>query len=277
MSLKCQSPHRHWIARRICGRKDSPPPRRLLNIGTFLSNMGNEFFSPGEQRAIKVNELFTRIAPRYDLINDLQSLGFHRRWKRRVVAAAAPQPGERVLDVCCGTGDLAFALTAGGAEVVGLDFNASMLAVSARRLVGSRASVPRFMQGDAMALPFPDAQFDIVTVGYGLRNLASWESGLNEMVRVAKPGARLLVLDFGKPDNPLWRAVYFSYLRLFVPLLGLLVCRNASAYAYILESLRHYPAQQGVATRMRELGLLQVRVDNFLGGAMSINFGVKAK
>ena len=163
--------------------------------------MGNEFFSPGEQRAIKVNELFARIAPRYDLINDLQSLGLHRRWKRRVVADAAPQPGERVLDVCCGTGDLAFALATGGAEVVGLDFNAPMLAVAARRLVGSGVSVPRFMQGDAMALPFPDAQFDIVTVGYGLRNLASWETGLNEMVRVAKPGARLLVLDFGKPDN----------------------------------------------------------------------------
>jgi demethylmenaquinone methyltransferase/2-methoxy-6-polyprenyl-1,4-benzoquinol methylase len=270
------SGHRR-VALRICGRKGSPPPRRLLNIGTFLSNMGNEFFSPGEQRAIKVNELFARIAPRYDLINDLQSLGLHRRWKRRLVADAAPQPGERALDICCGTGDLAFALAAGGAEVVGLDFNAPMLAVAARRLVSSGVGVPRFMQGDAMALPFPDAQFDIVTVGYGLRNLASWETGLHEMVRVAKPDARLLVLDFGKPDHAVWRAVYFGYLRLFVPLLGLLVCWNASAYAYILESLRHYPAQSGVAARMRELGLTQVRVDNFLGGAMSINFGVKVK
>lgn len=239
--------------------------------------MGNEFFSPGEQRAVKVNALFATIAPRYDIINDLQSLGLHRRWKRRVVAVAAPQPGERALDVCSGTGDLAFALAAAGAEVVGLDFSAPMLAIAARRLSGSGVRAPRFMQGDAMHLPFPDAQFDIVTVGYGLRNLASWETGLNEMVRVAKPGARLLVLDFGKPANALWRAVYFSYLRLFVPLLGLLVCRNASAYAYILESLRHYPAQQGVATRMRGLGLIEVRVENFLGGAMSINFGVKAK
>ena len=239
--------------------------------------MGNEFFSPGEQRAVKVNELFARIAPRYDFINDLQSLGLHRRWKRRVVTVAAPQPGERVLDVCCGTGDLAFALAAGGAEVVGLDFSAPMLAVATRRLSGSEAAAPRFLLGDAMHLPFPDAQFDIVTVGYGLRNLTSWETGLGEMVRVAKPGARLLVLDFGKPDHAVWRAVYFGYLRLFVPLLGLLVCRNASAYAYILESLRHYPAQEGVAARMRDLGLNQVRVENFLGGAMSINFGVKAK
>ena len=260
----------------ICGRIHSPPPPRLLNIGTLLSNMGNEFFSPGEQRASKVNELFAAIAPRYDLINDLQSLGQHRRWKRRVVTYAAPQPGARALDVCCGTGDLAFALAAGGAEVVGLDFSAPMLAVAARRLSGSGVAAPRFMQGDAMHLPFPNAHFDIVTVGYGLRNLVSWETGLNEMVRVAKPGARLLVLDFGKPDNAPWRAVYFSYLRLFVPLLGLLVCRNAGAYAYILESLRYYPAQRGVEFRMREMGLIQVRVENFLGGAMSINFGVKA-
>lgn len=239
--------------------------------------MGNEFFSPGEQRASQVNKLFALIAPRYDLINDLQSLGRHRRWKRRVVACAAPQPGERALDVCCGTGDLAFALAAGGAEVTGLDFSAPMLAVAARKASAANGGVPRFLQGDAMHLPFPDAHFDIVTVGYGLRNLACWETGLDEMVRVTKPGGRLLVLDFGKPDNALWRSLYFSYLRFFVPLLGLLVCRNARAYAYILESLRHYPAQRGVEARMWEMGLTQVRVENFLGGAMSINYGVKAK
>lgn len=246
--------------------------------------MGNKFYSPGEQRAGKVSELFATIAPRYDLINDLQSFGQHRHWKRRVVEGAAPQLGERALDVCCGTGDLAFALAERGSEVVGLDFSAPMLAVAARKCPGSgvASSVaggrsPQFVQGDAMRLPFPDAHFDIVTVGYGLRNLTSWETGLSEMVRVAKPGARLLVLDFGKPDNALWRTVYFSYLRLFVPLLGLLACRNASAYAYILESLRHYPAQRGVEARMRELGLINVRVENLLGGAMSINCGTKAK
>lgn len=239
--------------------------------------MGNEFFSPGEQRASQVNKLFAEIAPHYDLINDVQSLGRHRRWKRRLVAWAAPQPGQRALDLCCGTGDLAFALAARGAEVTGLDFSVPMLVVAARRALAAGGSAPRFIQGDAMHLPFADAHFDIVTVGYGLRNLASWETGLVEMVRVAKPGGRLLVLDFGKPDNALWRAVYFGYLRFFVPLLGLIVCRNASAYAYILESLRHYPAQRGVEARMKAMGLTQVRVENFLGGAMSINYGVKAR
>ncbi len=239
--------------------------------------MGNEFFSPGEQRASQVNKLFATIAPHYDLINDVQSLGRHRHWKHRLVTSAAPKPGERALDVCCGTGDLAFALATHGADVTGLDFSAPMLAIAAGRASDRAGRAPRFLQGDAMHLPFPDAHFDIVTVGYGLRNLANWEAGLGEMVRVAKPGGRLLVLDFGKPENTVWRAVYFSYLRFFVPLLGLLVCRNAQAYAYILESLQHYPAQRGVETRMREMGLVDVRVENFLGGAMSINFGGKAK
>ena len=131
------------------------------------------------------------------------------------------------------------------------------------------------MVGDAQQTSLPDAAFDVVTVGYGLRNLASWEAGLREMVRVAKPGGRLLVLDFGKPDNSLLRAVYFSYLKLCVPVLGLVFCRNAGAYAYILESLKHYPAQRGVEDKMRELGLVNVRIENLLGGAMSINYGEK--
>ncbi len=134
---------------------------------------------------------------------------------------------------------------------------------------------PKFIQGDAQQLPFPDKSFDVVTVGYGLRNLASWMTGLREMFRVAKPGARLVVLDFGKPSNRLWRAIYFGHLRCSVPLIGRLFCSNAEAYAYILESLKHYPAQEGVAEKMRELNLSNVRVINLLGGAMAINYGEK--
>ena len=132
------------------------------------------------------------------------------------------------------------------------------------------------MQGDAQQIPFPDHSFEIVTVGYGLRNLASLDTGLREMERVAKPGGRLLVLDFGKPDNALWRTVYFGYLRFFVPLMGLVFCGNPAAYAYILESLKHYPAQRGVAEKMIALGLKNVRILNLLGGIMSINTAEKA-
>jgi len=249
--------------------------------------MPNKFYSPGEQRAARVNDLFAAIAPRYDLINDLQSFGLHRRWKRRVVELAGVRPGDRALDLCCGTGDIALALARRGARVVGLDFTREMLAVAEKRRHRSefehrsndpQSTIhnPQFEQGDAQRIRFAEAEFDIVTVGYGLRNLANWKAGLSEMARVAKPGARLVVLEFGRPDNPLWRWIYFAYLRLFVPLLGLVFCRNADAYSYILESLKHYPAQSGVAERMRELGLVNVRVVNLIGGAMSINYGEKA-
>lgn len=245
--------------------------------------MTDEYFIPGDQRAHKVHELFAAIAPRYDLINDVQSFGLHRHWKRRVVELAGVRPGDRVLDVCCGTGDLALALARRGAEVTGLDFNEPMLTIARKRNQPSHGAIltdelqnPQFLLGDALHLPFADASFNIVTVGYGLRNLADWKAGLNEMVRVARPGARLLVLDFGKPANVLWRSVYFGYLRLFVPLLGLLLCRNAGAYGYILASLKHYPAQQGVAAQMHTLGLANVRIVNLIGGAMSINYGERA-
>lgn len=239
--------------------------------------MANVFFDPGEHRAARVKDLFARIAPRYDLINDLQSLGLHRRWKRRLVELARPEPRLAALDVCCGTGDLALALARRGATVTGLDFAEPMLAIARHR--GAETSDlperPRFVPGDAQQMPFPDGAFDIVTVGYGLRNLTDWRAGLREMCRVARPGGRLLALDFGKPQNRLWRRLYFGYLRCFVPALGLLVAGSAGAYGYILESLKHYPAQAGVEAAMRELGLVNVRVVNFLGGVMSINYGEK--
>ena len=253
--------------------------------------MSNVFYAPGEQRAAKVNDLFDAIARRYDLLNDLQSFGLHRRWKHRVVVLAAIQPGQRALDVCCGTGDLALALARRGVEVTGLDFSQAMLEIARLRSQKSEARSQKpevrnptsgfrplvFLQGDAQQLPFPDNSFDAVTVGYGLRNLASWETGLREMLRVAKPGGRLVVLDFGKPPNALWRAIYFAHLKMTVPLLGRLFCGNADAYAYILESLKHYPAQEGVAAKMRELNLSNVRLINLLGGAMAINYGEKPK
>lgn len=233
--------------------------------------MANAYFQPGEQRAARVQDLFRRVARRYDLINDLQSLGLHRLWKRRLVALTGAGPGQRALDVCCGTGDVTLALARRGAEAVGLDFTEPMLEV-ARTRGGEQA---RFLRGDAMQLPFPEGSFDVVTVSYGLRNLAQWEQGVAEMWRVAKPGGRIVVLDFGKPANRAWRALYFAYLRLAVPVFGWLLAGDAQAYAYILESLQHYPAQQGVAEALRRLGCEQVQVIEPLGGAMGINVGVK--
>ena len=239
--------------------------------------MSNEFYAPGEQRAQKVADLFGKIARRYDLINDLQSFGLHRRWKHRVVDMAAVKTGDHALDVCCGTGDIAFTLSSRGAVVTGLDFSEPMLEMARHKSPQSPTLSPRFLHGDAMRLPFADASFNVVTTGYGLRNLSDWQTGLSEMARVTRPGGRLLVLDFGKPDNSVWRALYFCYLRLAVPVFGLLFCGNAAAYSYILESLKHYPAQRGVEAKMRELHLVNVRVVNLIGGAMSINYGEKPK
>lgn len=252
--------------------------------------MPNAYYQPGTERASKVNQLFAAIAPRYDRINDLQSFGMHHRWKDRLVKLAGLKPGDQALDVCCGTGDITERLAATGAITTGLDFTDEMLAVARARARMSEARKPNaegghaftdhgsritYLQGDAMHLPFASNSFDAVTVGFGLRNLAEWEAGLREMHRVAKPGGRLLVLDFGRPDNALWRALYFAYLRLIVPVYGKLFCGNWSAYAYILESLQAYPAQRGVERGMRELKCRDVRVIQFFGGAMSINVGVK--
>jgi demethylmenaquinone methyltransferase/2-methoxy-6-polyprenyl-1,4-benzoquinol methylase len=242
--------------------------------------VSNVFYAPGERRAAKVNDLFAAIARRYDLLNDLQSFGLHRHWKHRVVELAAVRPGQPALDVCCGTGDIALALARGGSEVTGLDFSRAMLEIAENRRPKNTQSAtpnPKFIQGDAQQLPFPENSFDAVTVGYGLRNLSSWETGLGEMLRVARPGGRLVVLDFGKPSNAVWRTIYYAHLKLTVPLLGWLFCGNADAYAYILESLKHFPAQEGVAAKMRELNLSNVRVINLLGGAMAINYGEKPK
>jgi demethylmenaquinone methyltransferase/2-methoxy-6-polyprenyl-1,4-benzoquinol methylase len=242
--------------------------------------VSNIFYASGEQRGAKVNDLFASIARRYDLINDLQSFGLHRIWKRRVVELAQIKNGDRALDLCCGTGDISFALAQRGAETIGLDFSEKMLEVAEnRRQKNSNLKLKtqnlKFLQGDAQQIPFSENSFDIVTVGYGLRNLASWAAGLDEMFRVAKPGARLIVLDFGKPENWLWRRIYFAHLKCSVPLIGLLFCGNAQAYAYILESLKNYPAQLAVAEKMRGLNLKNIRVINLLGGAMAINYGEK--
>jgi demethylmenaquinone methyltransferase / 2-methoxy-6-polyprenyl-1,4-benzoquinol methylase len=236
--------------------------------------MANKFYQPGQQRAARVRDLFSAIAPRYDLINDLQSFGLHRFWKRRLVRMAGVQSAARVLDLCCGTGDVALDFARRGTQVVGLDFSEPMLAVAQARSRAEGLTID-FVQADAMRLPFADAEFDAVTISYGLRNLADISAGLREMYRVSKPGGRLLVLDFGKPRNPVLRSAYFAYLRYWVPLFGRLLCGDSASYEYILESLMNYPAQDGVAALMTALGCQHTSVANLLGGIMSINRGQK--
>lgn len=237
--------------------------------------MTNKYYEAGEKRAEKVNDLFAAVAPRYDLINDLQSFWMHRGWKKRLLRLAQVKPGERAVDLCCGTGDVAFALAGQGAQVVGVDFSGPMLQVAQQRQEKAGVKNVEFLRGDALHVPLEDGQADIVTISYGLRNLSDFKGGLEEMLRILKPGGRLLVLDFGVPDNALWRAAYFFYLKWFVPVFGRLFCGDADTHAYILESLKNYPGQRGVEKLMRELNCEQVQVVNLLGGVMGINYGVK--
>jgi demethylmenaquinone methyltransferase/2-methoxy-6-polyprenyl-1,4-benzoquinol methylase len=165
-----------------------------------------------------------------------------------------------------------------GAEVVGLDFSEGMLAVARGRLEGMGGQgLPqvKFVAGDALDLPFEAASFDAVTVAYGLRNLADLGRGLAEMARVTRPGGRLVALEFGKPANWVWRRLFFAYLGSAVPRLGRWFGGGAEAYGYILESLQHYPAQEGVVRLLEGLGLEGVRMENLMGGAMSIHVAEK--
>jgi len=253
----------------------SPPLNwnQIMPRASVASLMPNKYYVRGEDRAAKVHDLFAVVASRYDLINDLQSFGLHRLWKRRLIQLAQPGRGDRILDLCCGTGDIAFGLARSGAYVVGLDFSPEMLRVAQRR--ANSAAEIHWVRGDALRLPFDDEEFEALTVGYGLRNLANFETAILEMLRVLKHRGRLVILDFGKPENPIWRRIYFAYLGWFVPLFGKVFCGDAATHRYILESLKHYPAQRGVAALMAEMDCERVRAINLMGGVMSINYGEK--
>lgn len=215
--------------------------------------------------AARVHDLFAAIARRYDLLNDLMSLGLHRCWKQRLIELAG-QPHD-ALDLCCGTGDIAQRMSG---HVIGADFTDEML-----RIAATRTTRVRWIQADALCLPFPDASFDVVSVGYGLRNLADLDAGLREIHRVLRPGGKLLSLDFGKPENRLWRSLYFAHLRFWLPVLGHIFVGNAAAYGYILASLQAYPAQRGVKEMMERNGFTECGFEEFAAGAMAINFGIK--
>ncbi|HEY6148219.1 MAG TPA: ubiquinone/menaquinone biosynthesis methyltransferase, partial [Thermoanaerobaculia bacterium] len=219
--------------------------------------------------------MFSRLATRYDLVNDVMSFGLHRRWKRATVALAANGSAapKRWLDLCCGTGDMCFlAEKTAGARVTGADFTLPMLSV-ARGRGSESASACAFVQADALRLPFADASFDRITVGYGLRNLADLEGGLAEMRRVLAPGGRAAILDFGKPDNPLAGALYWAFLYLMMPAVGWLFHKDPQTYLYIPESLKKYPGQRGVEQMMRRAGFVNARYENRLLGTMGINIG----
>ena len=238
--------------------------------------MPNKYLSYDRERAPKVRQMFSRLASRYDLVNDVMSFGLHRVWKRQTVGIALKSlaPASRVLDLCCGTADMVFLAEeqAPGVRVFGADFTIPMLAVGRARS-RSRGRRAALAAADALRLPFPDGTFDAITVGYGLRNLADAEAGLAEMRRVLAPGGRVVILDFGKPANPVAGALYQAFLNTMMPFVGWLFHRDPETYLYIPESLKRYPAQRGVEQLMRRTGYVNVRVVDRLLGTMGINIG----
>ena len=220
-----------------------------------------------DPRAAQVHRLFARIARRYDLLNDVMTLGMHRLWKRRLVKLAG-QPAT-ALDLCCGTGDLALRFTG---CVVGVDFTGEML-----RIAQARNSTGIWLCADALRLPFPDNSFDVVSVGYGLRNLSNLDTGLREIYRVLRPGGKLLALDFGKPEAAWLRRAFFAHLRFHLPWMGRWSCGDPAAYEYILASLEKYPAQRGVRQLMESVGYRECDFEEFFGGTMAINLGIKPR
>ena len=229
---------------------------------------------PEQDKARRVREVFDSVASRYDLMNDVMSLGLHRAWKAYAVAVARVQPGDRVLDLAAGTGDLtrAFARAAGPSGTVWhTDINEAMLRAGRDRLLDEGLSLPTVVC-DAEQLPFADASFDLASVAFGLRNMTHKDRALAEICRVLRPGGRLLVLEFSrvwKPLAPLYDAYSFSVL----PALGSLIAGNRDAYRYLAESIRMHPGQEALKGMMESAGLSRVEYFNLSAGVVAVHRG----
>jgi demethylmenaquinone methyltransferase/2-methoxy-6-polyprenyl-1,4-benzoquinol methylase len=229
----------------------------------------------GKRRYVRT--LFATIADRYDLITRVLSYGQDRRWKRRLVSMAAPAPGMSALDLATGTGDIAFALAERGANVVGLDLTPRMIELARGKQAaqvpgtGDERAALHFIVGDMQALPFPPASFDLVTTGYGLRNVPDLVMAIDEIRRVLKPGGRLLSLDFNRPQNPLVRSAYLMYLSMIGGALGWTLHRDPDTYRYIPASIRNYPGAEAVAGLMKARGFARATHNRVLGGLMAIH------
>jgi ubiquinone/menaquinone biosynthesis methyltransferase len=234
----------------------------------------NDRIATPEGKSRFVRSLFSTIADRYDLITVVLSYGQDRRWKKRLVALAPPLAGCRALDLATGTGDIAFSLASAGARVVGLDITPRMIELAARKAAPHPACA--FVLGDMLTLPFPDGTFELVTTGYGLRNVPNLDVALDEIVRVLAPGGVALSLDFNKPANRFVCRVYLWYLTIVGALLGWMLHGDPDTYRYIPASIRRYPGAEPVARAMAARGFRNVRSVPVLGGLMAIHYAQRA-
>jgi demethylmenaquinone methyltransferase/2-methoxy-6-polyprenyl-1,4-benzoquinol methylase len=240
----------------------------LLAPGTTPAGAQTE-----QQASAWVRGMFGRIAPRYDLLNHLLSMNIDRYWRARTVSRVAQileRPGAQVLDVCCGTGDLTFALESRGrsASVFGSDFCHPML-----QMAKGKTAAGKLFEADALQLPVCDAGLDLVSTAFGFRNLTNYHSGLLELRRILKPGGTLAILEFSTPPNPLLASAYNFYSRAILPSIGGLISGSRDAYTYLPESVRKFPDADGLAEQMRDAGFVNVRFERMTFGIVALHLG----
>ena len=241
----------------------------------------DDAFNTPEQKRRYVRRLFATIADRYDLITRVLSYGQDARWKAKLVQMANVKAGDRALDLACGTGDIAFRIARRGAWTVGLDITHRMLQLARLRSTAvatdtTHQAAPQFLTGDMTNLPFRAATFDLVTTGYGLRNVPDLDAAVDEIARVLKPRGRLVSLDFNRPESAIIRFAYLSYLTMVGATLGLILHGDPDTYRYIPASIRRYPGARGVADRMRARGFTNVRIVPVLFGLMTLHLAERS-
>ena len=238
------------------------------------------------ESAARVRDMFTDIAPRYDLLNHLLSFSLDKRWRKRTAEKFRRiyrRTDARILDLCCGTGDLAFALedervdvirdsTAHRVPIVGCDFAFPMVE-RARKKARADSHSAEFINADALSMPFPDATFDLVTTAFGFRNLANYESGLVEIVRILKPGGKLAILEFSEPKNSAMAAMYRFYFKRILPLVGGIISGNGAAYAYLPRSVSTFPSPPELAALMARTGFTEIRFESWNFGSVVLHTG----
>lgn len=238
-----------------------------------------ELDSEIKEKSFYVHDMFTDIAGKYDFFNDVISFGMHRAWKNFVVEKAHLRKGNSALDLCTGTGDIAFKMAkqvGKDGRVIGLDFVQAMLDVANKRIEKENPENNlTFTLGDAMCLPFQDNQFDAVTVAYGLRNVQDIPTAINEMVRVAKTNGRIISLDLGKPRIQGYKQLYNFYFYKIMPAITSVFQGKKDAYNYLPNSLDEFPAQEGLIKIMKQAGLKDVKCYEFAGGAAAVHIGIK--
>ena len=234
---------------------------------------------PLQDKVGRVAGVFHSVAAKYDVMNDLMSMGIHRLWKKQTIEMSGVRTGHKVLDLAGGTGDLTLKFS----EIVGpkgqvilADINDSMIKVGRDKLIdkGVVGNV-NYVQANAESLPFPDNTFDCITIAFGLRNVTDKQAALESMARVLKPGGRLLVLEFSKTDNPVLTKVYDTYSFNILPKIGKLIADDEESYRYLAESIRMHPDQETLKGMMEQAGLVNCRFHNMTGGIVALHFGMK--